>query len=95
MKADTKENAEVSIQNSEKETMAWHHKGLKEEVKKKEKEIDGLKSHIIEYEREIAKLREKLKYVKEGISQSSISDEEHKDEASWKETCIVLSSIYV
>eukprot|EP01022_Parablepharisma_sp_SALTPOND_P015660 TRINITY_DN2239_c0_g1_i1.p3 TRINITY_DN2239_c0_g1~~TRINITY_DN2239_c0_g1_i1.p3 ORF type:complete len:244 (+),score=29.75 TRINITY_DN2239_c0_g1_i1:1061-1792(+) len=89
MRADTKENVGVFSHNSEKETMAWHYKGLKDEIKQKDKEIAGLKTHVIEYEREIAKLREKLRYLKEANMSKSICDVEGNGEISWKDTCLV------
>lgn len=91
LKADTKENSEVFIKNSEKETMAWLQKSLKEEVKKKDQEIIGLKTHVIEYEREIAKLREKLKYIKEEKNKLAKSENSGlENENTWKETCVVF-----
>ena len=39
MGVDSKENAGASIQHSEKETIAFNNKGLKEDLKKKEKEV--------------------------------------------------------
>ena len=48
---------------------------------------------MIEYEREIAKLREKLKYLKEsGAKQIARNDVDNGDEVSWKDTCVVLFS---
>jgi hypothetical protein len=90
MRADTKENTGIFIQQSEKETLALNCKGLKEDLKKKENEILGMKNHMIEYEREIAKLREKLKYMRESGTKPSISmNDSSSDQANWKETCMV------
>lgn len=91
MKSATFENSQIFAQNSERETMVWVNKGLKEDIKKKDGEILELKTHLMEHEREVAKLREKLKYLKESNSKRVNNENEDLNEASWKETCIVLA----
>jgi predicted nucleic acid-binding Zn-ribbon protein len=83
--ADTKENAKVFVQISEKETFEWLNKNLKEELKRKDKELEGLKNQIIEYEREMAKLREKLRYLKDA-SERKIAQDKNEDN-KWKQAC--------
>ncbi|MDR3582092.1 MAG: hypothetical protein P4L67_02335 [Candidatus Pacebacteria bacterium] len=96
MRVDAKENAVSFIQNSEKETIELQHRGLKDDLRKKDTEISGLKTHIIEYEREIAKLREKIKYMKEANVKARVSktgsesEKKEEEEARLKDTCIVL-----
>lgn len=90
MNVDSKENAKSFVLNSEKETMEHFHKGLKEELKKKDKELESFKNHIIEYEREMAKLREKLKYLKD-LNERKLAIE-GKEDSKWKEACEVLST---
>lgn len=93
MKAATFENSQIFAQNSERETMVWVNKGLKEDIKKKDGEILELKTHLMEHEREVAKLKEKLKYLKESSSKRIHNENEDLNEASWKDTCIVLTTI--
>jgi len=89
MKTTTLENSQIFAQNSERETMVWVNKGLKEDIKKKDCEILDFKTRLIEHEREIAKLREKLRYLKESNSKRTHNENEDLNEASWKDTCIV------
>lgn len=88
LNADSKENAKSFVQISEKETADWLNKKLKEELKRKDKELEGLNNQIIEYEREMAKLREKLKYIKDvnERKQAIEGDEDNK----WKQACEVF-----
>ena len=85
LSADTKENAKTFVQISEKETFEWLNKNLKEELKRKDKELERLKNQIIEYEREMAKLREKLKYLKDA-NERKIAQDKNEDN-KWKEAC--------
>lgn len=85
LNADSKENVNKFAQISEKQTMELLQKGLKDELKRKDKELEGLRSYINEHEKEIAKLREKVKYQKDVLDRKATAEE--KEENKWKEAC--------
>ena len=55
----------------------------------KNKEITELKMTVSKYEEEIIKLKANLKYAKKEIQNKTIPDNEIRDEANWKNTCLV------